>query len=368
MFAPKIIELEEVRAWGRLPCHRARNLIAQEVDADGSLWATRGMWAYRRAPEAKVFERRFRVPTGASIYGLMRFAPVRRLARYPECVDLVPFGDGAVALGTGALWSRPASTGRFVKKLPMRHFGMGVGSGVSPVGPGRTEAGGVLFGEYFRNAERGTARVYLGEDCGRDWRVVHEFEPGRIKHIHIVRQDPFTGDIWIGTGDRNDESMVIRSPDGFENVDLIGEGSQAWRTLVLQFTERAVYWGTDTGDRERAGLYRWDRSTREVTKLLSVPECFFYGGMLTSGTMVMTTDRHGDPIETDATTRMWLVREDREPVSLGCGDWVGSGRYGLSRLARGYPYSQVALTCLNQREYDQDLLVFDEDVLWDAAG
>ena len=55
-----------------MPVLRVENeeLIVQEYDKEGSLWVTRGMWAYQMKPQKNKFVRRFHIPTGPSIFWL----------------------------------------------------------------------------------------------------------------------------------------------------------------------------------------------------------------------------------------------------------------------------------------------------------
>lgn len=66
------------------------------------------------------------------------------------------------------------------------------------------------------------------------------------RHIHILKQDPYTGYIFVGTGDRNDGSSAIYySKDNCKTLIRLGTGSQSWRTLFFIFTEKSVFWGMD---------------------------------------------------------------------------------------------------------------------------
>lgn len=65
-------------------------------------------------------------------------------------------------------------------------------------------------------------------------------------HIHTVMVDPFSGNIWIGTGDFNNESMIIYSTDHGDTFHLLGMGSQDYRPLAFWFTKDYIYWNMDT--------------------------------------------------------------------------------------------------------------------------
>ena len=66
------------------------------------------------------------------------------------------------------------------------------------------------------------------------------------RHIHILEKDPYTGDIWVGTGDSDLESSIYRSTDSGETFHLVGSGTQKWRVLAFIFTPEYIFWNTDS--------------------------------------------------------------------------------------------------------------------------
>lgn len=79
------------------------------------------------------------------------------------------------------------------------------------------------------------------------------------RHIHCMKRDPFTGEIYIGVGDSDEESAIYRSKDNCETIELVGSGNQNWRTLSFLFTENNILWNTDSG-RMPQYLHSVDRS------------------------------------------------------------------------------------------------------------
>lgn len=66
-----------------------------------------------------------------------------------------------------------------------------------------------------------------------------------VRHVHTVAVDPYTGHVWVGTGDIDIHSKLLCSDDNGESFRLVGLGSQAYRTLSIWFTQRYVYWSMD---------------------------------------------------------------------------------------------------------------------------
>ncbi|MDD2797091.1 MAG: T9SS type A sorting domain-containing protein [Bacteroidales bacterium] len=66
------------------------------------------------------------------------------------------------------------------------------------------------------------------------------------RHIHTVSIDPYTNQIWIGTGDDDRHCQIYYSADNGDTWHKVGWGSQEWRVLSIWFTKNFVYWSTDT--------------------------------------------------------------------------------------------------------------------------
>ncbi|MCK5642242.1 MAG: exo-alpha-sialidase [Gammaproteobacteria bacterium] len=365
---PLEIPLQSDNACG-IPCLRAKDLLVQGHDIDGHLWATRGMVAYRLQEGESKFARQYHIPTGFSIFWLRNFSIVRRVTLRPECVELLPISEGeACAMSAGRMWYRPANGEDFEETLTLPHYGIFTGQGVRNDGLARLSDGTILFGEYFTNRDRTNVRIYSSEDNGRTWQVAYDFRPGQIRHVHAVQQDPYTGKVWICTGDHDHESTVAWSSDGCKTLNPIGQGSQIWRVCQLVFTKDALFWGTDTGRAAVSGIYRWDRTTHELTKLIDVPGEMFYATRLADGTIVMSTVCNGSKNEKDEKTRLWIVTHGENVTSIVCGKRASTRKFAKLRFQRDQGSASLYLTCLNQEEYnDGDLIVISEKVLRAAA-
>lgn len=68
------------------------------------------------------------------------------------------------------------------------------------------------------------------------------------RHIHVLMKDPYSKDIYLGTGDSDEENAIFRSKDNGNTFFKLGGGSQAWRTLSFLFTNKEVFWNTDSPD------------------------------------------------------------------------------------------------------------------------
>ncbi|MBN2313542.1 MAG: lamin tail domain-containing protein, partial [Sedimentisphaerales bacterium] len=121
-----------------------------------------------------------------------------------------------------------------------------------------SQTGYLYAGEYSTNSDN-RHRVCRGifPAAGEEsWETILEFasisewenDPSiqnSARHVHIVAVDPYTGHVWVSTGDRDEQSKLLYSDDYGENFTLVAVGSQTWRCLSIWFTEQYVYWSMD---------------------------------------------------------------------------------------------------------------------------
>ena len=158
----------------------------------------------------------------------------------------------------------------------------------------------IYFGEYGSNGGRAAVPVWASRDGGRSWNVVYEFPAGTIKHIHGVYADPFTDDLWVATGDFENECFLLRADRGFERVERFGDGTQAWRTVALLFERERISWVMDS-QLERSYLHHMDRATGALTRGQGFPGPVWYAKTLDDGvSLVQTTCEEGPGVQTNA--------------------------------------------------------------------
>jgi len=363
---PKVIILRPDIAFD-LKCLRAKELIIQESDNDGNLWASRGLVLYKLNKGSEKFIRTAHVSSGLSFYWLNNFTLFRRLTLRPECVEITIAQDGSIiALSAGKIWSRMENGRHFKKTGTLAHFGKGIGRGIMSTGLLSTDINKFYFGEYFSNPERTSVSVYKFSSNNVAWETVYEFNAGQIRHIHALQSDPYTKLLWICTGDEDSEAMIGWSDNSFEHIHFIGQGSQVWRACQLVFTKEAVYWGTDTGSEDLAGIYRWDKKTKELALLHKTEGAVFFGTVLENGIIVMSTDREGFSNEKDNRTKLMLLNKNDKTITLLCGTWnyrKTGFRFNFAKLRfqRNQGNDFLAVSVLNQKEFpDGELLLFNE--------
>jgi hypothetical protein len=363
---PEKIMLKSSIAFG-LDCFRAKDLIVQEFDKEGNLWATRGFIIYRLKKGENKFVRAIRVPSGLSIFWFNNFRIFRKFTLRSEIVEMTINELGQItAFASGLLWFSSGMDQKFEKIMKMSHFGLNIGRGIMSTGLLQANNKELYFGEYFSNQQRTNVRVFNFNNEDGTLETLYEFKPGEIRHIHALQRDPFTNRLWICVGDEDNESMIGWSDDDYEHITPIGYGSQIWRACQLVFTDNAIFWGTDTGSEEQAGIYRWDRESKELKKVQETQGAIFFSLRLGNGTIVMSTDREGFPNEEDDITRLFLLDINSRIITIPCATWKYK-RHGFRfnfaklRFQRSSGANSLVISVLNQKEIpESELLLFPE--------
>jgi hypothetical protein len=195
---------------------------------------------------------------------------------------------------------------------PVHHFRKGVG----PLREGWCEdnEGTCYLAEYFLNNKRDSpVKLLKSTDDGQTWITVASFE--RIRHVHCVQFDPFSRRIWVGTGDRDNESGILFSEDKGNTWNRIGSSDQMFRTVSFLFTDEHVYWGSDAPTKQNY-IYRQTRKTEEIERLVAVNGPVHYSTMLENGAMLFGTTAEGNSegksASWDNKARIWASVDGKE--------------------------------------------------------
>ncbi|MAT39679.1 MAG: hypothetical protein CL946_08750 [Ectothiorhodospiraceae bacterium] len=227
------------------------------------------------------------LPMPAALRLALLFRATRRLTRTEKC-NVIPIrkrgGWEAVAIiHQGKVYRYELSTQSLTHTHTLRQSRNPLHQSVCICGDGS-----ILFGEYGQNPERRSVPVYRSTDGAESWKTIHEFEAGDIRHVHGCYWDPYEETVWTCTGDLKDECRILVTDPAFEEIELLGDGSQQWRTCRLFFTEEAVYWGTDS-EYSVNHVCKLDRRTRTMEKVFQLPGPVIYTKHLADGWMVLST-------------------------------------------------------------------------------
>ena len=368
-YGPKRIYLKPDFFSG-IPCLRSRNLVVQHYDQNGDLWASRGMIIYKLQKDDNKFVRIAHVPTGFSIFWLNNFTFMRSFTHRQECIEIiVSEKSGICALSAGYMWYCASNDNKFKRTFKLPYYGIGTGRGIMSTGIINVNDSLIFIGEYFRNPQGAEVKIYKSENFGKTWDIAYVFPPEKIQHIHSLQQDPYSGNLWICAGDSDKESMIGWSEDNFGTIIPIGTGSQIWCACQLVFTDKKVYWGTDSSKESQAGIYRWDKKSHDLSLLQRIDGAMHFGTRLSKGTIVMSIDREGSSLEKDKKTKIFIITNEDKIRTINGYTWnyqkVGfRSSFAKLRFQRDQGANSLAITCLNQKEIpDGDMVIISENAL-----
>lgn len=172
------------------------------------------------------------------------------------------------------------------------------------------EKGDVYFGEYLANAERGEMRIYKYSNGSDALEIAYTFPPNSIRHIHGVYFDKFSGSLFCLTGDDENECQFVRSNDGFQTTEIVGQGDETWRAVSILFDENNFFYGMDAEFRANL-IYKLDRKTLERKSLGEVNGTVFYSKKV-GADLFFTTTAENAPSQTENVAALWHIDENEK--------------------------------------------------------
>ncbi len=130
-----------------------------------------------------------------------------------------------------------------------------------------------LWAEYSIDTPETLSIIRVQANAGTFERVLN-VSTTDIRHFHSLDADPYNpGHLYATTGDNNTNVRWYKSEDYGTSWTEIANGSQAYRTLRISFTEDYIYWASDGYIDGYARLYRASRSdVTDFTDLFALPQ------------------------------------------------------------------------------------------------
>ena len=163
--------------------------------------------------------------------------------------------------------------------------------------------GTIYYGEYCYNPQRNPMRIFCSKDNGDTWEVAYTFERGEINHIHGIFNDPYTGRLWVATGDDDVACIFGYTEDGFRTLVKRYEGTQQYRVCVPLFTEKEIIFATDS-QYEQNYIRSINRETGEVKNLQAIQGSGIYAAQ-NSKMMMVSTTVEPSMVNTDQSSHLW---------------------------------------------------------------
>lgn len=162
-----------------------------------------------------------------------------------------------------------------------------------------------LYAGEYSTGKQNLHSIYRGQSTGGNtqWQSILDWQSEAafirdnstfeaIRHVHLTVTDPYTGHVWVGTGDIDQHSRLYYSKDNGNTFTLLGIGSQKFRSLSVWFTEDYVYWNMDS-ERTAQHVYRIARSEYQKNNLWPALTPELSTGSTKPGVRYMVKTTHG---------------------------------------------------------------------------
>ena len=174
--------------------------------------------------------------------------------------------------------------------------------------------GYIFFGEYSLNPERNIdINLYRSVDNGKSFQIVKTFKAGEIRHIHFIEWDKYDRCIWLGTGDygiKDEECRLYCSYDYGDTFELVGSGSQLWRSIAVCPTHDYVFWGTDAGHcKDTNHILRYDKKTKVLKDVFELTGPCHGMCVTKEGRIFMSSGVEGGENEKDRYAKLYEVSD-----------------------------------------------------------
>lgn len=163
--------------------------------------------------------------------------------------------------------------------------------------------GTIYYGEYCFNPQRHPMRIFCSKDNGDTWDVAYTFGDGEINHIHGIFNDPYTGRLWVATGDDDAACIFGYTEDGFKTIVKEYAGSQQYRVCVPLFTPDEIVFATDS-QYEQNYIRSIDRKTGEVKDWQKIQGSGIYAAQ-NGRLMMVSTTVEPSTVNTDPSSHLW---------------------------------------------------------------
>lgn len=268
------------------------------VDADG-LIASNGYTLYRCPTGGAKWIRYAHISDG--INSLFAFFHLSRRLTRAEITKLYHLKDGSeLCIARKGIFKKEKDSATFKKCF-------NVIRGSRPMNLCIDDDGKIYFGEYFMNMEKKAVHIYCSEDNGDSWKIVYTFEDGNINHIHGIYKDPYTGLLWVATGDRENECIIANTNDGFKTLNIVFRGGQDYRTCALLFYKEHIVFATDSQYQQNY-IKTFNRETFKIKELQAVQGPVIRGGQIGDLSFI-STDVEESEVNLDKNAYIWVSKD-----------------------------------------------------------
>lgn len=314
-----------------------KNFVALYISQ--SYWiVSKGYRLYKYNPEKDKLTFFSRLVDSKNAF-LSRFRLLRRLFR-AEITNFYHFKDDTwMCIAKKAIFKYNKNSGLFEKCCSIE-------KGSKPMVLCQANDGTIYYGEYCFNPERMPMRIMQSKDNGETWSVAWTFGDGEVNHIHGVFNDPYTGRIWVATGDDDCACILGYTEDGFRTFVRKYEGSQQFRVCVPMFTENSIIYATDSQYAQNV-IRLIDRETGEVRNICEIQGSGIYATQW-GNCFVVSTTVEPSKVNLEQNAHLWFSKDGKK--------WVDVCSFKKDIWKK--TYFQFGTLRLPHYESDSDYLIF----------
>lgn len=318
------------------------------------IWVARGLTFYAISYSGKRVTEKFRV--GGFVQRVIASNRLSRQLLREDIRHLVPLKDECLFLTTKKKAYVLSTNGGIRSSFSEYNGNKPAHQGVCV-----TPDGTLFFGEYSVNQDhKNQTRLFRSSDNGMSFTPVLTFDR-TVRHIHFVKYDPYANCLWLGTGDADNECLLMRSFDNGDSWEKIGSGCQDWRTIGVCFTPDHLVWGTDAGSvPDQNHIIKMNRKTQKLDIIADVEGPCHGSANFANGRMYISTGIEGGKNEKDRFAR--LIEINGNVVSLILKRkkdiWPLKLQYGVMRFPLGTENtSNVVFTMMGLRNGGEDVWI-----------
>lgn len=271
---------------------------------DGSLYAGRRTAIHRSMDDGATWE----FVTAIQADGIRRLAGFSRMASRllrNEIRAMARHPGGALVAATrqGVFHAQVGDS-----RMRRSHVDAGDLAAAPPMRICAAPDGHLVWGEYLGFIQPGRSiRLFASDDHGERFEIVHEFEPGRVGHIHNVVWDEGRGHYWVLAGDHGPQAGIGQLSADFQHFEWLVTGEQRFRVVeVFDFGDRLVY-GTDT-EVEPNAVISLEKDSGRADRLQPLPGSCIYGCQF-GEIRALTTSVEPSAVNPSPWCELWTSRD-----------------------------------------------------------
>ena len=318
------------------------------------IWVSRGLTFYAVDYTGKRVTQEYKVGSTKS-----RLLASNRLSEQllrEDIRNLVPLKDGSLFITAKRHLYTVDATGSVIND-----FTDYIGNKPGHQGVCVTPDGTLFFGEYSVNLDhKNQSRLFRSTDNGRSFAPVLTFDRN-VRHIHFIKHDPYESCLWLGTGDADNECLLMKSLDNGDTWRTIGSGSQVWRTIGVCFTPDSLIWGTDAGSvPDQNHIVRMNRKDNKLDVIADVEGPCHGSASFADGRVFISTGVEGGQNEKDRCARLKRVDGDiiTDLMKIKKDIWPLIIQYGVMRFPLGTENTdRIVFTMMGLRDGGENVWI-----------